>query len=857
MEVGKDFASRRKLLANDSASFGVFGRHLTTEEREAMEFIYAYSPLGDITLHDGDYFYRNVRQTFEARRRMPWGDSIPEYIFRHYVMPLRINNESLDMSRVDFYDELCKRVAGKSMEQAALEVNHWCHEHVNYQPTDARTASPEALMKRAYGRCGEETVFAAAALRSVCIPARQVYTPRWAHCDDNHAWLEVWIDGKWHYMGACEPAPRLDEAWFTYSAGRGLYMEVKVFGKYSGEEDIVIQDSLVARINATANYAPVARPAVKAVDVEGKPVAGAYVFYKVYNYAEYHTVFTGKTDSRGEACFSMGKGDWIIRVSDPATQNYGIVEANPSDTSVIVVALDRKEGDEYFERHEIVPPAGTPFPRDMDSPEERRNRERIAHEDTIREAFVSAFPKSCSEAMSRYDFESASDTSGMKSVMLGDRSVFDPSVLDRAVKVSCGNWRMIPEVLNGAALAGRRYLAIAVSLLNSLCDKDLQDAEADVLVSHTLWYGTDSCRAGYDPAFAASYIVSPRIGTEELTSWRKAVSGWLGSHGAGNADELAEAVRSMRVDNSTTRGDVFMTPEAVARFGVCDSVSREMFYVAAARTLRIPSRLSPVDGKPQIFEDGKWITVELGKGIEHDPSDYGSLMLTCKGGAVEDPQYYINFTLSKLEGGRMRLLDLGGSSEGDMGDNLRCSHIFREPVRLESGNYFLVTGNRRSDGSVVSSIRSFNIEKGKERDLDFRIESAASLPVGYIPAAEAAKLFGGKGYSVVLLLASGSEPSTHLMNDFAVMRGDFERVKAPFRVYCDDRKSAAEAENGMLPGNAVYGVDEGGSIFEELTSKLHLQREYPVVVIGNAEGEIAYASSGYGINQGVRILKYF
>lgn len=56
---------------------------------------------------------------------------------------------------------------------------------------------------------GEESTFLVAALRSVGIPARQVYTPRWAHTDDNHAWVEAWADGKWYFLGACEPEPVL------------------------------------------------------------------------------------------------------------------------------------------------------------------------------------------------------------------------------------------------------------------------------------------------------------------------------------------------------------------------------------------------------------------------------------------------------------------------------------------------------------------------------------------------------------------------------------------------------------------------------------------------------------------------
>lgn len=106
-----------------------------------------------------------------------------------------MNNEDLDTCRAVFFRELSQRVKGMSMYDAALEVNHWCHEHVTYAPSDARTSSPLATIRTATGRCGEESTLTVAALRAVGIPARQVYTPRWAHTDDNHAWVEAWIDG--------------------------------------------------------------------------------------------------------------------------------------------------------------------------------------------------------------------------------------------------------------------------------------------------------------------------------------------------------------------------------------------------------------------------------------------------------------------------------------------------------------------------------------------------------------------------------------------------------------------------------------------------------------------------------------
>ena len=80
-------------------------------------------------------------------RKCRGGDSIPEDIFRHFVLPIRVNNENLDESRMVFFDELKDRVKGMSLYDAVLEVNHWCHEKVIYTPSDARTSSPVGFCK--------------------------------------------------------------------------------------------------------------------------------------------------------------------------------------------------------------------------------------------------------------------------------------------------------------------------------------------------------------------------------------------------------------------------------------------------------------------------------------------------------------------------------------------------------------------------------------------------------------------------------------------------------------------------------------------------------------------------------------
>ena len=84
-------------------------------EREALMFLYAYMPIGDVTDYPGDYYLENVRLSKQTRDEMPWGKEIPDEVFRHFVLPIRVNNENLDDSRRVFYDELKDRVKGLPM----------------------------------------------------------------------------------------------------------------------------------------------------------------------------------------------------------------------------------------------------------------------------------------------------------------------------------------------------------------------------------------------------------------------------------------------------------------------------------------------------------------------------------------------------------------------------------------------------------------------------------------------------------------------------------------------------------------------------------------------------------------------
>ena len=246
-----------------------------------VDYLYQSMNLADDVAKPRAYWEANVAKTLEVRDRMQWG--VPEREFRYFVLPIRVGMEALDDFRTLYADTLCARVAGMSMEEAALEINHWCLEMATFRLTTGWTMSPTQLIQEGAGRCNEEAVLVVAALRAAGLPARLANAPHWSHIDGAHAWAEVWTDGQWHFMGACEPESHLDIAWINDVVARAHVISSPVVGKYKGPEPVLARSTQNSKINLIHLYAPTRRSVVRVVDPSGRPVRGARVECKVYN----------------------------------------------------------------------------------------------------------------------------------------------------------------------------------------------------------------------------------------------------------------------------------------------------------------------------------------------------------------------------------------------------------------------------------------------------------------------------------------------------------------------------------------------------------------------------------------------
>jgi len=676
--------TQRKVLAGkrDSALFSVFNQKLSREQSEALQFLYAYMPLSDLADYTGDFFLSNVDISLRARTETSWGKDIPEEVFLHYVLPCRINNENLDSFRIAYYNELLTVVKGKGIREAALEINHWCHEKVGYQLADIRTSAPMSTILSARGRCGEESTFTVAALRTVGIPARQVYTPRWAHSDDNHAWVEIWFNGEWYYMGACEPEPVLDRGWFTEPARRAMLVHTKSFGAYMGDENIINKNINYTNVNNLAKYAVTKKIFVKVFNKDDAPVSNALVEFQLYNYAEFYPLAVIPTDENGVCQFETGLGDLLIWAHKDDDFDFKKISVNETDT--LKLKLNRElNGRSSIDLDLDVPIVRSPLPGPAQELIEQ-NSERINKENIIRQKYIDSWMKPA-------DVKTLAITLHIDTARV-------ISIIDR----SMGNYKEISSFLSETPDS---LLQFALSLLEILPDKDLRDVKRSTLSDHLRNSPLHN---------NIEYILNPRIANELLVPWRHYFLTKLPSQlvikASGDPAIIIQYLNEkIIIADDENYYNTPITPVGVNELKVSDSGSRAICFVAICRSLGIASRLETGRNVPQYFFNKKWNDVYFSDQKQPDQNK-GYLKLQSTD-TKPVPEYYIQFTIARFERGRYNTLEY---------DYNKKITSFTEELPLPPGHYMLVTGNRLNDSKILSNISFFDLSENEHKTVDVK-----------------------------------------------------------------------------------------------------------------------------------------
>ena len=517
-----------------------------------LQYLYGHMAAQDVLSTPVEVFADYVRATLDALAQLDYLKTVPAEIFFPYVLYPRVNSEYLDGSRGHLFAELLPHVRGKSMERAALSVNYWCYAHATYTPADDRTLGPLGVIQRTLGRCGEESVLAVAALRSVGIPARQCYCPRWSHCDDNHAWIEVWIDGDWHYMGACEPEAVLDRGWFTAAASRAMLVDTKCWAG----------DNLYETVNCTARYSNT-RILTVLVTGKGLPVPGARVCFQIINYSELFTLWETRTDEKGLARFETGPGDLLVYA-----QWGQKVALEKADLRVMdSVTLELQPDFPKTMTIDLVPPEDSsgrvPY---EDSP---IHRERIA----LCEGHLAAHRAEFAENAG-YLHLAARNTSQLAAFLTDDR------------------YPMTQKE----------------ELLETLRPKDFVDISRETL--QDALDAAAPARGQYPEDIFRQYILAPRVADEMLLPERKPIRA-LFPLGFADPEEILGWMRA-NVQLMPDGGITNYYPSALGclRCRQVPAFAFDAVFVALCRAFRFPARLDAHTGKAQWLDSqGHWHSI--------------------------------------------------------------------------------------------------------------------------------------------------------------------------------------------------------------------------------------------------------
>lgn len=822
----------------------------TPNQQILMKFLYGTMPLRDLAEYEFEIFSDFVKHGIWLREAVEWCRELPEEIFLNDVLYYRINSENIEKCRPFFYEKLKDKIQGKSLEEAVLEINYWCAERCAYEASDLRTISPMGMYRAGAGRCGEESTFAVTAFRSVGIGARQVYAPWWAHCDDNHAWVEVYVNGAWKFLGACEPEERLNQGWFVNASSRAILVHARNFSAFQASSEAGEaadrtgwhrEGELPCYQNVTAGYARTRKIRITVTEPDGSPAKAARVFFEVLNGAEYRPVAVIETDEEGKAALELGLGTIHLqavkdgrtgeKLLDVGTSAEACLKLNfckPEDFSPEIIrnrqlSSNIEEESAQWSDIDFHAPEETLLQPEQLKHQRAKNRERIRQAAMLRNDRIRRFYQE----------------------KLADKYQEEKELL----RYAAGNFHQLHQFLERDESPDRKWL------LHSLSPKDYRDARADVLEEHlqyasvyrSRWMGKqESERDIY-----IKYILCPRIFYEEMTCYRKEISAYFSEEEKRlfrkNPKEIWKYIRThITYEEQLEYHTIYTTPAGVLKLQSGTPMSQKILCAAICRTLGIPARISQAEQEVEICQNGVFVKLSETEG---ETESSRPAVLTLKRNKEEEWNYSQNWTIARFQKGRFVTLDYQGLAFEDTALKLK----------LEPGYYRILTANRLPGGNQLAAECRIFLKAGQQQELslkartgrleellvshvfrDFEVlEQGVGMPISALTK---------EGPAVLAFLEPGEEPTEHVLNEIFQYQESFRSMGIRICFLVGEEhgvKTAAWERAAAMPEVCIYQASLE-DVVEPLARSMYTDPEkLPLLVIANPGLQGIYACSGY------------
>lgn len=827
------------------ALLGAFGKQLEQElaaacEEQAdagvraqlavcLQYLYAQMPVSDCVNVPFSCILDYAAHGVYLWEHSPYVDKSGEEDFLQYVLFHRVNDEEIRPCRKLFFAQLAEEIKGKSAYDAALAVNYWCARNASYQSTDDRTMSALGVYESAAGRCGEESTFLTNALRSCGLMARQVYAPKWSHCDDNHAWVEVYADGRWQFLGACEPEEILNKGWFISAASRAIVIESRRFaaqeyGTYQTDAADAAQypvwetahDGVMTACNQLARYAHTKELTVCVTDADNLPLEGAQVEVQIVNYATFATVACVKTDAAGSAKLTLGRGSVWLRVTKDARVAECLVAPEQEGTISVVLGAEAC-ADAAWQPFDMLAPVDAPLYTGALTPEQK--------------------------ARGKEKFQEANEQRIKKSV------AYENPVL--------------AAFLNGTSDAAQEYgadeKALRAQFAALLSPKDRRDVQAGILEEH-FSYGLRFVprEAAPQREIFFQYVWNPRIQNEPLSSYRAFFTAYFSAEQQSAFQKEPKSIWAwiqahIACADAESYSKLVTEPAACLRAQLASAHSQRILFVAIARTFGIPARLRREDDAMEYLPAGAASEKEF---VTVCPEEAKTAVLRILSEDVRVRwSYSENWSVSRLENGTYRTLVLDGTAHEQ---------------QLPAGAYRIVTANRLPNGNIFAKKRDVSLRAGETTTVELSLREAAledmlesiQLRPFTLERADgrtvAASELMRDEKKIFLFLEEGKEPTEHILNElmeqpeFAAYGSRISFiVRTPQALSDPTIRKCMEA----IAGIEVF-YDDLTDLIQMLGRAIYVDPDkLPLILVTDAEGRSIYGTSGYNVGTAAMLLR--
>lgn len=886
--------------------------------RCALQYLYSNMPLSDRVSYPFETYLDYAIRGVYLRENRNYVQALPEELFFPYVLFHRVNeeeilpcrslfgdqielwlkegmealfqevkedfaleqraknsrNKALDKTLDEALDSTLDKALDSTLDKALKitpklikEINYWCSREGTYQSTDNRTLSALMFYTRGYGRCGEESVFAVNAMRSMGIPCRQVYAPRWAHCEDNHAWIEVFVEGNWQFLGACEPLEHLNIGWFNAAASRAILIHSRYFGEdifdsflksesmdehsvvsEEGKNDsknyekienksfpkveILGKEGIVTELNQISRYAESKEIAIHVLDSKGYPVPNAIVSLLLLNTGEFYPIARLKSDAEGRVFFHTGLGTLLLEVQHEKGKASELIDTREGDSFSLHLSGERKEG-EWRDLDFFAPMDSEKNPNTETEEEKARGKKRL----------------SLCKLTLRQKIKAYQNPAIVSFLQHSDREMRE-------------------------------------EFLHVLSEKDLSDVSLEVLEESYFEDGhfkgdmqvgsleTTPESTEYLKKLVFPYLMNPRVDEEILRPYRNII---LMSFSHQDKElfrkepkEIQKWIQKEIESHPNKERRSIITPPAACLIGrVGSSLSQAILFVAIARSLGIPARLRKSDKAMEYWDKTRSRFVPV---LEEERE---SCKILFRKNTEESLQYGQHWTVAREIAGEYKTLDLR--------NQVFCQSSLE--ISAVPGKYKIITENRLPNGNIQGADYVFSLKERERKEIEVYYREAElkdMLERLLLPDFTLEKEDGTRENSLFLLqkteypkdnlvgrgkraiffwLEPGAEPTEHILNEILEQKERFSLISERMNFVIRDPKEVKDplfqkVRQALTKCNLYFDTENQD---EFLARRMYVEPgSYPFILFTEEDKEQVYgiyAVSGYQVGTGDMLLR--